>query len=551
MDPAVERMTGGESKHAKLSCHDCHQQSIAASAWQLYLWVKERPEEIEKHANVPNGVCEACHATQDTAVWQRVASTAGHRVHLESDSAILEDIKCVECHGLELHQFQPVKQTCGQSGCHNPADTEIVLGKMAEQTVRHCTSCHEFTAAVPALATADSARGTLVPGASQCLGCHEMQKVLADFDAGRDPHGGKCGMCHNPHTQETPRAAAATCATAGCHSTWRDEPFHSGENHKRVGSQCLTCHLPHRAKVDASACESCHLSVRSRGTRTPPLPFDTAAALRRTHAVGSHDRVAQSIADDAPVRIAFAALDAVSSTSSHDAFVSVFDPPHVEQGVHLGLSPPRRTSDVLDTFPHSRHVKLACLVCHETGTGQGRLTFESPRGCAICHHQAPARSRCSTCHQTGEYSAPMPATASVTVPGHAPKPRLVEFRHGTHSSRTCLECHTTPVTLAPSPTKAACRDCHEDHHVAERNCSTCHASVQPGSAHKTLETAHQRCDACHTATTISRLTPTRTFCSTCHVEKATNHFESRECTSCHFLADPPAYRPMLITRARE
>ncbi len=130
----------------------------------------------------------------------------------------------------------PVAETCGQSECHKPHDTEIVLGKMGAQTVRHCTSCHPFTADVPLLATRDSARGSLVPGETECLGCHEMQQVLADFSTRKDPHGGKCGSCHDPHTQKTP-AEATSCATAGCHDTWRDDPFHSGENHKRVGAR--------------------------------------------------------------------------------------------------------------------------------------------------------------------------------------------------------------------------------------------------------------------------------------------------------------------------
>ena len=57
MDSAIDKMTGGTSKHAKLSCHSCHQQSLGASAWQVYLWVSERPEQIEKYANVPIIVC--------------------------------------------------------------------------------------------------------------------------------------------------------------------------------------------------------------------------------------------------------------------------------------------------------------------------------------------------------------------------------------------------------------------------------------------------------------------------------------------------------------
>ena len=549
MDGAVERMTGGTSKHSELSCHDCHQQPISASAWQLYLWVLERPDRIEKHANVPNAVCENCHITEDTATWARIASTAGHRVHLESDSLALKDVRCLDCHGTELHQFQSVKESCGQSACHKPSETDVVLGKMAEQTVRHCTSCHEFTTVVPALATADSVRGTLVPGTSQCLGCHEMRKVLGDFQAGLDPHGGKCGTCHNPHTQKTPEAAANTCATAGCHSNWRDEPFHSGENHKAVASKCLTCHLPHRAKVDASGCEQCHQAVRARGPRRPPLPFDTAAALRRSGIEASETRVSMHRTLEQPVRLAL-----VSGThaegSSANAFSLAFDPRPPLAMPHLAAGPPRAPPAAPDSFTHSRHEKLACLVCHETGTGQGRLTFERPRGCMICHHQAPSRSNCATCHQQREITPSRPATATVTVPGHAPRPRPVEFRHTTHADRTCRDCHTTPVSLSASPAKATCRDCHEQHHVANGSCASCHAPAQPAAAHKSLETAHTRCDACHTAATVARLTPTRSFCSTCHTAQEKGHFENRECTACHFLAEPAAYR-LMLSQSRE
>jgi hypothetical protein len=550
MDVAVERMSGGESKHAKLACHSCHQQSLAASAWQVYLWVSERPEKIEKHAKVPNGVCENCHVTKDTAGWQRIASTAGHRVHLESDSSALKNVTCVKCHGTELHHFEPAKQTCGQSGCHKPEETTIKLAKMSGQTIRHCTVCHQFTTQVPALATRDSASGTLVPGAPQCLGCHQMRTVLADFDAAKDPHGGKCGTCHNPHTQKTPIAAANSCATSGCHANWRDTPFHVGASHRRVGSQCLTCHVPHAAKVDASQCEGCHLSVRSRGKSQPPLPFDTTKALRRSEANATPKLLAmQSRIVSGPVRVAMVSFEGTASQSGHDMLRSAFEAPR-QRAVFLGVGPPASTPPEPDKFPHARHEKIACLVCHATGDAHGRLTFEAPRGCAICHHQAPASARCASCHRTAEYSAPKQMTAVVTVAGHEPKPRSVEFLHARHAKRTCIECHTTPVSLEPSKAKAECRDCHEDHHAAGRTCSTCHAPAQPATAHKTLETAHQRCDACHTATTVARLTPTRSFCGTCHTAKTTNHYDAKECTVCHFLADPAAYRSKLVTQSR-
>lgn len=548
MNPAFHKFSNAENKHAELSCHDCHQQSMYASARQVYLWVAERPEEIGEHAKIRNEICATCHITGDTARWQRVASTAGHRVHLESDSTALANLQCVTCHGVEVHRFRPVAETCGQSGCHSPDSTRLTLGKMAGQTVRHCTSCHGFTIDVPALATRDSAVGTLVPGRAQCLGCHEMRAVLADFDERRDPHGGKCGSCHNPHTQETPAAAASSCATSGCHANWRDEPFHVGASHRAVGSQCLTCHVPHAATVDASDCQACHEAVRARGVRRPPLRFDTSAALRRGDTLSApppsaHAPEGLSSWHSPPHRGDPFPRDAGDDEAPIAA--DEWTPEPHASGV-LDLQAPAAAAD---TFPHARHEKLACLVCHQTGSGHGRLTFEAPRGCAICHHQDPVRAQCETCHRSEDYGTPKPKTITITVPGSDSRLRPVDFLHATHSARVCTECHTTPVTLALAPVKSECRDCHAEHHAVERQCSACHQIADPKLAHTSPQIAHQRCDACHTRTTIERLTPNRNFCGTCHAANRSNHYEPRECTVCHFLAEPSAYRAHLITRA--
>ena len=213
---------------------------------------------------------------------------------------------------------------------------------------------------------------------------------------------------------------------------------------------------------------------------------------------------------------------------------------------HGGSLPPASA----DTFSHPRHAKLACLVCHQTGDGHGRPTFEPPRGCAICHHQAPATARCATCHQTDEVATPQPVTLTVTVPGRPPAARPVDFVHDKHASRRCVDCHSTPVTLAPSPAAAQCRDCHSDHHAADRACSSCHAISDPKAQHTSLDAAHQRCDACHTPTSVASLTPTRSFCVTCHVAKATKHYDQKECSTCHFLAEPGAYRAKLTSPPR-
>ena len=205
-------------------------------------------------------------------------------------------------------------------------------------------------------------------------------------------------------------------------------------------------------------------------------------------------------------------------------------------------------ASVVDTFPHARHEKLSCLACHATGTGHGRLTFEPPRGCAACHHREPESARCATCHRANEYGAPRPATVIVTVDDRQPRARPVEFLHSFHLTRTCVECHTTPVTLAPAAEKAQCQDCHNEHHAARRGCASCHAGAAPRAAH-TLEVAHQRCDACHATATITQLTPARGLCGACHVEQVKDHHVEKECSTCHFLADPAAYRSKLVTPA--
>jgi class III cytochrome C family protein len=511
MKGPFQRFTG--SKHDSLSCHNCHQQSIFASTRQLYLWVADRPEKISMHAKVPTRVCASCHVQGDKEKdkWKRIATTAGHRVHLESDSSALRNVQCTTCHGLEVHRFVPVDSTCGQSGCH--IGTEIKLGKMAGQTGFHCIACHQFTADVPLLATRDSAAGTLRPGAHECLGCHEMRAKLADFDPARDPHRQTCGMCHNPHEQTRPADALKSCTSAGCHVDWRNEPFHTGKPHARVAQQCTLCHLPHAAKVDASDCAGCHAAVRdrSRGRVNPPQAFDTTRALHRVSMVDLREPEGRGKGDANPPRAA---------------------------------PVPGSWLPAPDSFPHDRHKQLACLTCHVTRRANASLTFVPPRGCQICHHQAPATSKCSTCHAPGELASPHPESIAIAVGDHPARPRTVAFAHTTHAQIPCTTCHEAAVTLDPAPPIKSCTACHEDHHSARRDCAACHSGADIRAAHADSVNAHVSCDACHRETTVARLVPDRGLCLTCHAPQR-EHYATRECTTCHFLATPESYRAHL------
>lgn len=512
MKGPFQRFTG--SKHDSLSCHNCHQQSIFASARQLYLWVADRPEKISMHAKVPTRVCASCHVQGDKQKdkWKRIATTAGHRVHLESDSSALRNVQCTTCHGLEVHRFVPVDSTCGQAGCH--IGTEIKLGKMSGQTGFHCIACHQFTAEVPLLATRDSAAGTLRPGAHECFSCHAMRAKLADFDPSRDPHRQTCGMCHNPHEQTRPADALKSCASAGCHADWRDEPFHTGAPHRRVAQQCELCHQPHAAKVDASDCAGCHAAVKSRsnGRVNPPQAFDTTRALRRVSAIQQAEPEWKGKGDANPPRAAPA--------------------------------PGPRLPVPSDSFPHDRHKQLACLTCHVTSRPNARLTFVPPRGCQICHHQSPATNNCSTCHERGTLLAAHAETVSVAVAPRPARSRPVAFAHTTHAKLACTSCHETPVSLDPGAPVKSCAACHEDHHTAGRDCAVCHATSEIRAAHPDSANAHMNCDACHREATVARLVPDRGLCLTCHAPQR-EHYAAKQCTTCHFQSSPDAYQAHL------
>jgi hypothetical protein len=514
-----------EGKHDTLSCHSCHPFEIAAQTKELFFWIMARPDKIPPHAKVPRTICEQCHvqgAAKET--WQRVASTAGHRTHLESDSSALKDVACLTCHARSAHRFTPADSTCAQKGCHLTDEVRIRLGRMAarfeperlkplpNEAKLYCNACHQFTAEAQ-FVSRDSASGIMTPGSRQCFGCHEMRQLLAGFDPPKDPHRGSCGMCHNPHTDVNPKDALKSCADAQCHADWRDVAFHVGAAHRKVGERCQTCHAPHSARVDASDCTGCHEAARKAGTQhRPPLPFDTTKALQQT-----------SLFKEPP-----------RSRGRGDVLPSV-DPPG--QPITPAALP-------TDTFSHQRHRKLACITCHSTASRTSDLTFVAPRGCQICHHQRAASSSCATCHEPSELAPPELVTVSVTVPKQSPRSRQVPFLHGAHGKSACVDCHTTKVSLSPEPPVETCSACHEEHHTAGMDCASCHRTGGIMEAHKPPIEPHQACDRCHSERTIARLQPTRSFCLSCHGSETDHHVE-KECTVCHLQQSPESYRAKL------
>jgi hypothetical protein len=526
-----------EGAHDSLSCHACHPFELSQQTKEMYYWIIERPDKVPPHAKVPRETCEQCHVNGAAKkTWQRVATTAGHRIHLESDSSALKGVACLTCHARTAHRFQPADTTCAQRGCHLTDEVKIRLGSMAvrfnrenlnpNQEQLYCNSCHQFTADAQ-FVTRDSASNTLRPAQRQCFGCHEMRTLFANFDPAKDPHGGSCGMCHDPHTDVKPSDALKSCADAGCHANWRSVAFHAGKAHHKVAEKCLTCHQPHAARVDASDCTGCHTAVRQGGgAKKPPLPFDTLKALRQSALPGPPP--------DSTAVEAHSLVDPGRSRGQGDAPL-----PDESPG-----SSATRTTALADSFSHQTHKKLTCITCHSTTSKKSTLTFQPPRGCQICHHQRPTKADCTACHETDEIEPARTVTVEVTVPRQAPRDREVEFEHGRHADLACTDCHTTRVTLEPEPPVAACRSCHDNHHTAGVDCATCHRTENIIQAHAPPVDAHRACNDCHTSATVAALEPTRSFCLACHSTQV-DHYQPRECTVCHLQATPGEYRPRL------
>lgn len=539
MAPAFRKFT--ESEHAELSCHDCHRQSIFASARQLYLWVTDRPGEIGPHAPVPTRICAECHIQEDPAdTWERISATAGHRVHLESDTAALAEVMCVTCHGQEVHEFVPADATCGQAGCHDPSTTRIALGRMTGQTGLHCVTCHEFTAPVAEEGEVpDGPVGLLTPGRGACFSCHEMETLLPAFDAAREPHDARCGACHNPHVQESPEAALLTCTDAGCHA--RPDTltsFHRGIP-EAVVEDCLSCHQLHEWTAEGEDCGACHADIAGAGTAWLPGDPPPGAARRPPGAVSR-------VSPPGAARGFLPAASRGAWPGVPEDGRPVAPRGHPPIGFEGGGRDPRPEAGptlAQQRFSHGQHASVECTACHTTtGETHGQLTVRGAGDCFSCHHsEQAARTGCGSCHGprelAGRESIPVRLRLSVW---DSERSRSLPFDHAAHRGLECGTCHTAPPRLAVGK---GCAECHDDHHRADSSCMTCHPTP-PEDAHTArVHTAGCAGSGCHAQPTFTAMRPTRDFCLACHQGRpGPDHEPGQSCVNCHLVPTGQASR---------
>ncbi len=443
-----------ESEHARLNCRDCHAQPLAASLRQTW-WALTGADSVGPHAPVDGDSCASCHITEDPdSTWQRISATAGHRVHLEAASGTAEGPVCLTCHAQGLHRFVPADATCGQSGCHDPGKTDIVLGAMAGQSGFHCATCHVFTVPVAESAPIDTARAALVPGIESCSACHEMENVLAGLDPRRDPHDAVCGTCHNPHTQEAPAEAAQRCSE--CHAPAVTlTPFHRGLP-SGVLDDCIHCHAPHSFRVDAGNCVWCHSGSRAQGagrgiptpatSRFPHEPHREVACTECHTSLQTHGQVTlesrPSCQECHHLRVARAS----GCERCHTA-VEMAAPRLTE----ITMTIATRTAARSIAFPHARHAGIACASCH-TGGASMRVS----RTCASCHeNHHTATADCTLCHRVDAIASHTSAVHARSCAGSSCHEQT-EYGSMTKGRNTCLACHVDKTSHQPGRACAAC-----------------------------------------------------------------------------------------------
>jgi hypothetical protein len=533
------------SAHRDLGCKACHRPNIMERSQMGLAQVIERPDEIRVHAHVPNAVCAECHIEGDPDRWRHIASTAGHRIHLESDDPVLSGLQCVECHSTGIHEFAPTDRTCGQAGCHEA--TTIQLGRMADITI-HCATCHEFTAPVAEVALPAEVATSLRPQAAECMSCHQMRLLLTDFPPD-EPHDAACGACHNPHTQETPRQAVQSCGTAGCHERPADlSPMHRGLG-VGVLEDCLACHEAHdfRLPHPATDCLACHgdiyLDAPSRpgspsAALHPPFPVPTAARVQPTASEPG------AAGESGMVRLVSAQHTAVPRTPAQAAPTQQAP----TQQAPTQQAPRPATPDTL-RFWHGQHRGVECTECHSVREAHGRVTVTSLRDCRSCHHVEPVATPCARCHDRAavrRLSTQVSRVMDIRI-GSLNRPRrTLPFNHADHLRHDCQQCHTGG--LARSAAALNCAGCHEEHHQANVSCMSCHPEPRAG-AH-TLD-SHAGCagSGCHEAApaTVRAVPRTRDFCLACHQDQV-NHRPGRNCVACHALPSGSSQQPARTTQ---
>jgi hypothetical protein len=416
------------SEHKKLECHDCHRQSIFASARQLYFWVAEKPNDIPKHAKVPTRICAECHVQNDAdSSWKRVVNTAGHRLHLKSDSASLKGkVECVTCHGQEVHEFKSVDKTADSQPALRPR-TPDVLGAMAGR--RRST--------VPAV-IALTGRAENIDGPTRNSCWRTAPRTVLRLSRDERPHEELLAavgswtqrLRHLSQSARRKSPGRMVCRQRLSQRSRRGQ-FHTGLA-KHTTASCGECHKAHEWKAVGRECIDCHKTIF---TKEPPRASSSDEAQ-------AHDPSLLR-----PIAWHRATPRRRGRGAVHTARRR---PPRSEARVvrHVALQPPVRSDAKAEpklaappkdnpAFSHRIHRVLSCGGCHDQKNTHGTVTVRKADECAACHHSAERSVSCEGCHKKGgKLEKAIPRSVTMKTSADTPaRTRTLPFAHRASGSR--------------------------------------------------------------------------------------------------------------------
>jgi hypothetical protein len=224
-----------------LACHSCHETDMVESLGHVADVIQNNPDTVTKETVIDNAMCETCHASEDPQ-WTQVADTAGHKVHIFNETT---NVECIDCHGLNLHVFEPPEEACLQchDGNHTAADT--LMGT-------HCVTCHDFTVE----------EGGLIPDRNDCITCHTDNSLMGPSFPYNAHNDTACQNCHNPHLEEPfPDCTSCHDPTGTIHDVHNFNTCttcHTPHSDVTIRDNCLTCHTDKTEHWAPTSCESCH-----------------------------------------------------------------------------------------------------------------------------------------------------------------------------------------------------------------------------------------------------------------------------------------------------
>ena len=294
---------------------------------------------------------------------------------------------------------------------------------------------------------------------------------------------GKCLSCHTAGQ----RVSAEKCL--GCHQPVALRIARKTGVHRRVTTDCVTCHVEHT------------------GLNGELRPFNPGTFNHATETRFALDGL------HAPLRTNCAACHKTRSflTVSATCASCHTDPHKGRLGSNCSTchSTTARFATARTSFNHARtdfpltgaHTRAACGACHKTATFSD-VAFSSCTNCHTDVHKQRFGATCTSCHTTTAWR-----TSTIN------HDRTAFPLRGQHAAVACTGCHTSP-TAQVKPPSATCSACHADPHQGafRQDCAACHTesgfrNVKPVFDHSTTrfplieKHAPLSCDRCHQSST--------------------------------------------------